>query len=88
MATRVLRPSIIIKRKALAHGLFGDSRPWRLVALIVFGVPAFRRVFGKNAELLGVVKMKGPGHVLRVETYTKPTRRQRRKARAAGSPML
>jgi hypothetical protein len=85
MATRVLRPSIIIKRKALTQGIFGDSRRWRVIAIVVFGIPAFRRVFGKNSQLLGVLEMKGPGHVIQVETYRKPTRRQRRRAGAAGT---
>jgi len=83
--TRTVSPSLIIRRRAVLQGVFGGNRLWRLVAYVVFGRQLFKRLFGKNPELLGVLRMKGPGHVIQVATYRKPTRRQRRKARAAGT---
>ncbi len=75
-----LRPSLLIRRKAMRHGVFGESRFWKVVAYTIIVKQTFRRVFGKQAEVLEVAKLKGGGHWMQIETFAPTTRRQRRRA--------
>jgi hypothetical protein len=75
---RVLRPSLIIRRKALADGIFGPSTLWKAVAVLVFGRSTLKKVFGKNAELIEVAELKGPGHVMQIRTLPPSARRRGR----------
>lgn len=85
MLPRALRPSVLIRRKALMSGIFGPSTFWKVVALVVFGSSTLRRVFGRTVEVVEVTTFKGPDHIMQVETFKRPTRRDRRRARAAAS---
>jgi hypothetical protein len=76
----MLRPSMLMRRKALSSGVFGSSRVWKLVAIVMFGSSTFRRVFGKNPQVVEIATLKGPGHLMQIETLRHQTRRQRRRA--------
>ena len=75
---RVLRPSLIIRRRALYDGVFGHSTVWKLVAVLVFGRSTLKKVFGKQAELIDVAKLEGPGHVMQIRTLPPSARRGKR----------
>ena len=75
-----LRPSLLIRRKAMRHGVFGSSRLWKFIAYWIIAKQTLRRLFGKRPEILDVAVLKGGGHVMRIETFARPTRRQRRRA--------
>ncbi len=48
-----LRPSTIIRRKAIWGGVLGPSTFWKVVAVWVFGKGTLKKFFGKNPESLG-----------------------------------
>ncbi len=77
---RMLRPSILMRRKALRSGVFGSSRVWKMVAVVMFGSSTIRRVFGKSPQVVEIATLKGPGHLMQIETAAQQTRRQRRRA--------
>ena len=77
------RPSVIVRSKALRRGVFGPSTMWKVIAAFVFGRSTLKKIFGRNEEVLEVAKLKGGGRVMQIETIKAPTRRERRRARAA-----
>lgn len=82
---RMLRPSVLIRRKALYSGILGPSRFWKTVAVVVFGKSTLKKFFGRNEEVLEVATLKGGGRLMQIETIKPPTRRERRRARAASA---
>jgi hypothetical protein len=76
---RMYRPAVVIRRKALHSGVFGPSRFWKFVAVLVFGRNILKKVFGRNPELIGKATLKGPGHLMQIETIAPDSRRARRR---------
>ncbi len=74
----VLRPSIVIQRRAISKGLLGDSMLWKVVAVALFVRGPLKGTFGKKSERLARYSV-GPGHSVRVST-SKPLTRKQRKA--------
>ncbi|HWL45771.1 MAG TPA: hypothetical protein VNQ73_22710 [Ilumatobacter sp.] len=83
---RALKPSALIRHKALYAGIFGPSKFWRLVAVWVFGRSWLKKFFGRNEEVLDVGKL-GAGRFLSVETSKPVPGRKRRKLAKAGTPL-
>ncbi len=83
---RALRPSALIRRKALYAGILGPSKFWRVVAVWVFGKSSLKKFFGRNPEVLDVGTL-GPQRYMSIETTKPATRRTRRKAAKAGRPL-
>jgi hypothetical protein len=54
---RALRPSVIIRRKAIRQGLLGPSLFWKVMAGWVFGKKTVKKFFGKQPEKLGSWKV-------------------------------
>ncbi len=52
-----LRPSVIIRRKAIRQGILGPSRLWKVVAAFVFGRKSIKKFFGKNPEKIATQKI-------------------------------
>lgn len=77
------RPSVVIRRKALRLGVFGASKLWKAVAVVVFGKTTMKKFFGRNEEVVQVARLKGGGRLMQVETIKPLTRRDRRRARRA-----
>jgi hypothetical protein len=75
---RVLRPALIVRRKALYDGVFGPSTLWKAVAVVVFGRSMLKKAFGRNPELIEVAKLDGPGHLMQIRTLPPSARRRRR----------
>jgi hypothetical protein len=75
---RSLRPAILIRRRALRHGIFGPSRIWRVIAMMIIVRGTLRQVFGKHPDHLGRRKI-GVGHVITVAVATPMTRSERRR---------
>jgi hypothetical protein len=76
----VLRPSIVLRRKALMSGVLGNSMFWRIAAVVLFGSSTLRRMFGKQPEIVEVAVLKGAGHLMQIETLPPQSRRGRRRA--------
>ena len=54
---RALRPSVIIRRKAIWSGILGPSRFWKVIGVFVFGKGTIKKIFGKTPEVLGKQKV-------------------------------
>ena len=74
-----LRPSFVIRRKAMRQGILGRSFFWKVVAGVVFGRSTMKKFFGRSPEPLGRRKI-GPGHVISVATSAPLSRRQAKRA--------
>jgi len=83
---RMLRPSVLIRRKALHKGFLGPSTLWKVIGVVVFGKSTIKKFFGKNPEVIDVSSL-GPGRVMQVTTSKPLSRRRRQKMeRAGGTP--
>lgn len=75
----VLRPSVVIRRKAMRRGILGPSSFWKLVALFVFGRNTIKRMFGKTPDDLGTRTI-GVGSLISVAVFLPMTRRERKRS--------
>ncbi len=80
---RALRPAVLIRRKAMYSGIFGQSTFWKAVALWVFGKASIKKFFGKNVEVIDTAKL-GKGRYMQLATAQPVSRRELKKLRRAG----
>ncbi len=68
-----LRPSFIIRSRAIRRGILGNSMLWKGVAVVVFGRRFLRAFFGKRPEPLGAWNVESDGfvNVLKAAPVTK-----------------
>jgi hypothetical protein len=74
------RPAVMLRRRALNDGVFGDSVLWKVVALGIFSRSTLKKSFGKHPERVDRIVLR-PGGFVSVGV-TKPV--SRRAARKAG----
>lgn len=74
------RPGVLIRRRALSDGVFGNSWLWRAVALGIYSRTLLKKSFGKHPEQIERIALR-PGGFLSV-AVTKPI--SRRAAKRAG----
>ncbi len=84
---RMLRPSVLLRRKAMYSGFLGNSGFWKFVGLLVFGKSILRKFFGKTPEVIEVTAL-GPERYMQVTTAKPMTRRRRRKLAKRGDRTL
>lgn len=72
-----LRPSVVIRRKAIRQGLLGPSLFWKVVAGWVFGKSTIKKFFGKQPDNLGSWKV-GSNDFVNVINAKPQTKKQRR----------
>ena len=80
---RALRPSVMIRRKAMYAGFLGPSTFWKVVGVFVFGQSSIRKFFGKNVEVVDISRL-GPERFMNLTTAKPVTPRRRRKLRKQG----
>ena len=80
---RMLRPSVLIRRKALYAGFLGTSTFWKVVGVVVFGKRTITKFFGRQPEVIDVSRL-GPGRVMQLVTAEPVTRRRRRRLAKRG----
>jgi len=80
---RMLRPSVMIRRKAMYAGFLGPSTLWKVIGVVVFGKSTIKKFFGKNPEVIDVSSLRA-GRVMQVTTSKPLSRRSRRKLVRAG----
>ena len=56
-------PSMVVVRRAMVDGLFGESRLWKLIAFAIIGRRILRRVLGSDPVTVAVEKIR-PGETL------------------------
>lgn len=83
LVPRMLRPSVLIRRKAMYTGFLGNSTFWKIVGVFVFGKSSLKKFFGKNPEVVDVSRL-GAGRFMEVVTAQPVTRRRRRKLQRRG----
>ena len=76
---RALRPSVVIRRKAMRQGVLGRSAFWKVVAVFVFGRATLKRTFGRNPEPLGKRTI-GTSHMISVAVTPALTRKMAKRA--------
>lgn len=81
-----LRPSVIIRRKAIWQGILGPSTLWKVVAAWVFGKGSLKKFFGKQVEVIGTEKV-GKSAFANVITVAPMTKKQQ-KATGVNRKML
>jgi hypothetical protein len=85
LVPRMLRPSVLIRRKAMYQGFLGPSSFWKVVGVFVFGKATIKKFFGKNVEVIDLASL-GAGRHMEVTTAKPLSRRARKKLRKAGTP--
>lgn len=83
LVPRLLRPSVLLRRKAMYSGFLGPSRVWKVIGVIVFGRSTLKKFFGKSEEVIDVSSL-GAERFMTVTTAKPMTRRRRRKLRKQG----
>jgi hypothetical protein len=81
---RALSPSMLVRSRAISRGIFGPSRFWRVVAVVMFGRRFLKRLFGKNADYLATEELTA-GQLVQIEAIAPQSRRDRRGARRRGA---
>jgi hypothetical protein len=79
----MLRPSVMIRRKAMYSGFLGKSAFWKIIGVFVFGKSTLKKFFGKNEEVIDASSL-GIGRFMQVTTSKPQSRRSRRKMAKAG----
>lgn len=64
-ASLVRSPIGGLRGLAVRRGLLGGSRPWMIVAGVLWGLRLLRRASGRRPELLSVERLK-PGQTLQI----------------------
>ena len=72
-----LRPSVIIRRKAIRQGVLGPSMLWKVVAAWVFGKSSLKKFFGKQPEKITTQKV-GKNSFVNVINAAPMTKKQQR----------
>ena len=80
---RLLRPSVVIRRKAIYSGFLGQSSFWKVVGVVLVSKGTLKKFFGKHEETIDVSSL-GIGRFMQVTTATPQTKRSRRRMRRAG----
>jgi hypothetical protein len=80
---RTLRPSVMIRRKAMHNGFLGPSTLWKVIGVFVFGRSTLKRFFGKNVEVIDVSRLSA-GRFMQMTTTKPLSRRARKKMKRAG----
>ena len=78
LVPRMLRPSVLIRRKALYSGFLGTSGFWKVIGVFVFGKSTVKKFFGKNEEVVDVSSL-GAGRFMQLTTAKPQSRRSRKK---------
>jgi len=50
-------PSMLVVRRAMTQGLFGDSRMWKLIAFAIIGRRMLRRIMGSEPRTVAVERI-------------------------------
>ena len=58
-----LRPSSVLYRKSMRHGIFGDSRVWKAIGFAILARRAFRKIMGSDPRTVAIERIK-PGETI------------------------
>ena len=81
--SRLLSPTVALRRNAIYKGLLGGQRGWLAIGAVVWTPRLLKRALGRTEQVVATERLE-PGQVLRIEAIKRPTRaedRARRRAR-------
>ncbi len=81
--SRLLSPTVALRRNALYKGLLGGQRGWLAIGAVVWAPRLLKKALGRTEQVVATERLE-PGQVLRIEAIKPPTRaedRARRRAR-------
>jgi hypothetical protein len=87
LVPRALRPSVLIRRKAMHRGFLGPSSFWKVVGVVVFGRSTLKKFFGKSVEIVDTAAL-GSERFMTVTTAKPMTKRRRKQLRKGGREPL
>jgi hypothetical protein len=73
----LLSPSALLRQRSIQRGLFGGSRGWMAIGVLVWGPRLLKRLMGRNEELVASERLR-PGESLQLVAVKTPTRRERK----------
>lgn len=79
----LLRPSRIIRNRAIYRGVMGPSKFWKVVAALMFGRGLLRRLFGRQSETIDIASF-GSGKHMSIVTANPVSRREIRRLKRTG----
>ena len=83
LVPKLLKPSRLIRRKAMYSGVLGPSTFWKVVAAVVFGQGAIKKFFGKQTEVLDLASL-GANRNMVISTAKPLSRKQRKRLKRDG----
>lgn len=75
--SRLLSPTVLLKRSGFYKGVLGGSKGWLAVFLLIWGRGKAKSAFGKTEQTIAVETLK-PGEFVTLRTIKPPTRKDKR----------
>jgi hypothetical protein len=69
-------PSMLVVRRAMVQGLFGESRMWKLIAFAIIGRRMLRKIMDSEPRLVAIERIR-PGETLIMRCVTGRPKRRR-----------
>ena len=77
-----VRPSYILRSRAITQGVLGGHRGWQVLAGIIFSRQILKNVLGRHPEVLARDVLQ-PGESLTIRSIPAPARGRRARRRAS-----
>ena len=78
--SRLLSPTVALRRNAIYKGLLGGQRGWLAIGAVVWAPRLMKRILGRTEQVVATERLE-PGQVLRIEAIKRPTRAEDRARR-------
>ncbi len=80
--TRLLSPTVALRRNAIYNGLLGGQRGWMVLGAVVWAPRLLKKALGRTEQVVATERLE-PGQALRIEAIRRPTRAEDRASRRA-----
>jgi hypothetical protein len=76
----ILSPTGYLRYHAVRKGVWGGSRAWMIIGVVVYAPRLVRRLGGRSEEVIATERLL-PGQFVRIEALRNPTRAERKAAK-------
>lgn len=73
-------PTALLRQRSIQRGLFGGSRGWMAIGVLVWLPRIWKRFAGRQEELLATERLQ-PGQSIQIDAVQPPTRRELKAAK-------
>jgi len=73
-------PTALLRQRSIQRGLFGGSRGWMAIGVLVWLPRLWKRFAGRQEELLATERLR-PGQSIQIDAVQPPTRRELKAAK-------